>query len=107
MRKLSNQQIVNEAYQSARDANTRKLPLPPMNSDSSFKSLRQLANERKMREYEAELEDRQRRDTHEDPADYDYSNQGTGQNKKAVWFVLLVMIPVWIIFFSELAKEIK
>ena len=105
MRKLTNSQIVSEAYQSAVEANTRNLPRPPMNSDGSFKSLRQLASGRKMREYEADLADR--RDTREDPADYDYSDQGTGQNKKAVGCVLLVAIPLWILFFTELAKEIK
>jgi len=56
-KKLTNKQIVGEAMYSVRRSLNANIPLPPMNSDGSFKSLNQLVNERKTREWIAKKAD--------------------------------------------------
>lgn len=54
MRKLTNKQIVNEAYGSVKDHLGRNIPPPPTNTDGTFKTVDQLVSERRQKDYNAQ-----------------------------------------------------
>jgi len=104
-RKLTDSEIVGEAFYSVRRSLTDKIPPPPTNPDGTFKTVEQLGNERREREYNARLASRYR----ESPPEPNELTQGKEigyyekkigtQNVLVFLFAVVMVIVVFIILF--------
>lgn len=104
-RKLTDKQIVDEAMYSVRRSLTDNIPPPPTNPDGTFKTVEQLGNERREREYNARLESRYR----ESPPEPNELTQGKEigyyekkigiENVLAFLFAVVMVVVVFIILF--------
>ena len=104
-RKLTDKQIVGEAIYSVRRSLTDKIPPPTANPDGTFKTVEQLGNERREREYNARLASRYR----ESPPEPNELTQGKEigyyekkigiENVLAFLVAVVMVVVVFIILF--------